>query len=53
MYTDKLDDIVNEYNNAYHRKIKMIPVDVKKNPHILTLIEKFTIKIVILKLMIM
>ena len=28
---DKLDDIVNEYNNAYHRTIKMKPVDVKDN----------------------
>ena len=25
----KLDDIVNEYKNTYHRKIKMKPVDVK------------------------
>ena len=23
MYIDKLDDIVNEYNNTYHRTIKM------------------------------
>ena len=27
-YIDKLD-IVNEYNNTYHRAIKMKPVDVK------------------------
>ena len=26
---DKLDDIVDKYNNAYHRTIKMKPVDVK------------------------
>ena len=26
---DILNDIVNEYNNTYHRKIKMKPVDVK------------------------
>ena len=25
----KLDDIVNEYNNTYHRTIKMKPIDVK------------------------
>ena len=31
VYTDKLDDIVNEYNNAYHTTIKMKPVDVKDN----------------------
>ena len=23
VYTDKLDDIVNEYNNTYHKTIKM------------------------------
>ena len=28
---DKLDDIVNEYNNTYHRTIKMKPADVKDN----------------------
>ena len=28
VYTDKLDDIVDEYNNTYHRTIKMKPVDV-------------------------
>ena len=33
VYIDKLDDIVNEYNNAYHRKIKMKPVDVKNNTY--------------------
>ena len=30
VYTDKLDDIVNEYNNTYQRTIKMKPVDVKE-----------------------
>ena len=30
-YIDKLDDIVNEYNNSYHRTIKMKPVDAKDN----------------------
>ena len=34
VYFDKLDDIVNEYNNTYHRTIKMKPVDVKDNTHI-------------------
>ena len=28
VYIDKLDDIVNKYNNTYHRTIKMKPVDV-------------------------
>ena len=34
MYIDKLDDIVNEYNNTYHRTIKMKPIDVKDNSYI-------------------
>ena len=33
VYINKLD-IVNEYNNTYHRKIKMKPVDVKNNTYI-------------------
>ena len=31
---DKLDNIVNEYNNTYHRTIKMKPIDVKNNRYI-------------------
>ena len=31
---DKLDDIVNKYNNTYHRTIKMKPIDVKSNTYI-------------------
>ena len=31
LYIDKLDDIVNTYNNAYHSTIKLKPVDVKSN----------------------
>ena len=34
VYIDKLDDVVNEYNNTYHRTIKMKPVDVKDNTYI-------------------
>ena len=34
VYIDKLDDIVGEYNNAYHRTIKMKPVDVKDNTYV-------------------
>ena len=34
VYIDKLDDIVNEYNNTYHRTFKMKPVDVKDNRYI-------------------
>ena len=33
-YIDTLDDIVNEYNNKYHRTIKMKPIDVKYNIYI-------------------
>ena len=34
VYIDELDDIVNKYNNAYHRTVKMKPVDVKDNAYI-------------------
>ena len=34
VYIDKLDCIVNKYNNTYHRTIKMKPVDVKDNTYI-------------------
>ena len=34
VYIDKLDDIVNEYNNTYHRTIKVKPADVKGNTYI-------------------
>ena len=34
VYIDKLDDVVNEYNNTYHRTIKMKPAGVKDNTYI-------------------
>ena len=34
VYIDKLDDIVNEYNNTYHRTITIKPIDVKDNIYI-------------------
>ena len=34
VYIDQLDGIVNEYNNTYHRTIKIKPVDVKDNTYI-------------------
>ena len=34
VYIDKLDDIVNKYNNTYHSTIKLKPVDVKSNTYI-------------------
>ena len=36
VYIDKLDDIVNEYNNTYHTTIKMKPIDVEDNTYINT-----------------
>ena len=36
VYIDKLDDIVDEYNNTYHTTIKMKPIDVKDNAYINT-----------------
>ena len=34
VYIDKLDDIVDKHNNAYHRTIKMKPFDVKDDTYI-------------------
>ena len=34
VYIDKLDDIVDEYNNIHHRSIEMKPVDVKDKTYI-------------------
>ena len=34
MHIDKLNDIVNEYNNTYHRTTKMKTDDVKDNTYI-------------------
>ena len=34
VYINKLDYIVNEHNNTYHRKIKIKPVDVKNYTYI-------------------
>ena len=34
VYIDKLDDIVNKYNNTYRSTIIMKPVDVKSNTYI-------------------
>ena len=33
VYIDKLDYIVNEYNNTYHRTIRIKPIDVKGNTY--------------------
>ena len=34
VYINKLDDIVNKYNNTYHSTIKMKSVDVKSSTYI-------------------
>ena len=34
VYINKLDDIVDKYNNTYHRSIKMKPLDIKDNAYI-------------------
>ena len=34
VYIDKLDDIVNEYDNTKHKTTKMKPIDVKDNTYI-------------------
>ena len=34
VYIDKLDGIVNEYNNTYNKTIKMKPIDVRDNTYI-------------------
>ena len=36
VYIDKLDDIVDEYNNTYHTAIRMKPIDVEDNIYINT-----------------
>ena len=33
VYIDKLNKIVNEYNNTYHTTIKMKPIDVEDNKY--------------------
>ena len=59
VYIDKLNEIVDEYHNTYHRTIKMRPVNVKSSTYIdfdvenndkdpkdiKTLSQKFTLQI--------
>ena len=46
VYFDKLDDIVNKYNNTYYITIKMKPVDLKSSTYtdFIKLLESFTKK---------
>ena len=52
MYIDKLDDIVNKYNNTYHRAIKIKPIVVRPSAYF-DFDKKIIKKILNLKLMIM
>ena len=49
---NKLDAIVNKYNNTYHSPSKLKPVGVKSNGYI-TLVKNLIIKILSLKLVIL
>ena len=53
MYIDKLNDIVNEYNNKYHRNIKMKPVNITTSAYIDFIAKKNKIKILSSKLVMM
>ena len=50
MYIDRLDDIVNKYNNTHHSIIEMEPVN--GQAHIVTLIKKTIRRTLNLKLVI-
>ena len=52
VYIDKLDDIVNRYNNGYHSTTEMKPVNVISNTYTNS-IQKLMIKILNLELVIM
>ena len=54
-YIAKLGNIVNKYNNTYHRKIKLKPVDVKDNTYIIfsKKVNEEKLKILNLKLVIL
>ena len=51
VYIDKLNDIVDEYNNTYHTTIKMKPTDVKDNTEttnkVVLMIKILNLKLVI------
>ena len=50
MYVDKLDEVVNRYNNIYHSTIRMKPVDVKSNKRItlVLIIKMLDLKFVVM-----
>ena len=55
VYIDKLDDIIDKYNDTYHSTIKMKAVEVKSNTYLdcSKVVNKLMIKILNLKLVIM
>ena len=55
VYIDKLDDIIDKYNDKYHSTIKMKAVEVKSNTYLdySKVVKKLMIKILNLKLVIM
>ena len=55
VYIDKLDDIVDKYNDTYHITIKIKPVEVKSNTYndCSKVVKKLMIKILNLKWVIM
>ena len=53
MYINKLNKIVDKYNDAHYRKIKMKPVDVKSQVRMLTLMLRIMTKILNLNVVIM
>ena len=53
VYIDKVDEIVNKYNNACHSTIIMKPVDVNSGIDILMILKNILIKILNLRLVTM
>ena len=43
VYIDKLDDVVNKYNNTYHRTIKTKPADAKRSTYIKSSKENYEV----------
>ena len=52
VYFDVLDDILDKYNNAYHRTIKMEPIEFKSDSFLLNIMKNVIKKILNLKLVI-
>ena len=53
VFIEKLNDIVGEYNNTYHRTIEIRSIDIKDNTYIDFKRKKLMIKTLNLKLAIM